>query len=187
MTKLHIVALLSVIASCGAVPALATSLAGCSGAPIATVVPTVATIESDATAVLAFIQTAVNDYFAMSPDAPVQAEIEVAIEVAESALVIGAQSLYGVVNASEGQMVAAFADFENAYAKLIGLLAKVGLVPSTPSIVADSGGVGSGAADGGTVDAWAAHTGKAAKALKVFAVLPTPRIITIANRVKGGR
>jgi hypothetical protein len=117
----------------------ATAAPGC--AAFVAALPTVAEVISDAVSFIGAIKDAVSARFAAAPNPTLQATISASIAKVEDGLVAAQRVLVGVQNASQNQLVAAFAQFTAAYGELMQALGPLGILPAQPT-AADAGAVG---------------------------------------------
>jgi len=114
------------------------TLTGC-GASLSTIASDATLAVPEAEALLGYVESDVNAYFAANPNPAEQANADKAISAAELALDAGVRALQGVTNASQAQITAAFTAFAQAWADLEQILADYGIfqsattTPATPA------------------------------------------------------
>ena len=103
---------------------------GCVGGAGA-VFPAIAAVVSDATAVLNIVQQAVNTWFRHKPDPELQEQFDATIAEAWTALRVATSATQGAEHLSQEDYDKAFADFQDAYARLHEMLKKHGILTGT--------------------------------------------------------
>jgi len=102
-------------------------LPGCAGCTLATVLPTVIEVITDASLILQTIETFVNAFFAKRPDPALQQKIADALNKARLTLVTAGHLADGLSDANDGRVGAAFSDFKAAYVALLDLIVPLGV------------------------------------------------------------
>ena len=108
-------------------------IATMSGCPtLSNITPqTIVTYVQDAELVLGTIQSFINTYFANHSNPTLQSTINADMQKAQTALDAALRATQGVQNITQDQINVAFADFQAAYADIIGLIGPLGVQQSS--------------------------------------------------------
>lgn len=124
------------------VAALAVTLPGCAAwQKVQPVLNDVQATITDASAIIDAVQSVVDVFFALKPNAELEVKVKKAIGDVSLGLSVAARALRGVENASQEQLDAAWRDFRGSYAELLVILRDVGIVSSDGKMATRRGSV----------------------------------------------